>query len=120
MNIQLVSLAFRVHNMDAMIAFYSEAFQVQFREVNTSGFVSKFGDLHGITLKFVPIRDEADFENYPIHQPGLIVADVEKVIEIALKHGGKPEGSLTHKDGGVQGAVRDPDGNTIELYSERS
>jgi predicted enzyme related to lactoylglutathione lyase len=118
MSIQLVSLAFRVHNMDAMTAFYSEAFQVQFTEVNTSGFVSKFGDLHGITLKFVPIRDEADFENYPIHQPGLIVPDVEKVIEIALKHGGRQEGSLTHKDGGVQGAVRDPDGNTIELYSK--
>jgi predicted enzyme related to lactoylglutathione lyase len=118
MSIQLASLAFRVHNMDAMTAFYNEAFQVQFTEVNTSGFVSKFGDLHGIMLKFVPIRDEADFENYPIHQLGVSVPDVEKVIEIALKHGGKQEGSLTHKDGGVQGAIRDPDGNTIELYSK--
>jgi predicted enzyme related to lactoylglutathione lyase len=118
MNIQIASLALRVHNMEAMTAFYSEAFQVQFTEVITSGFSSKFGDLHGITLKFVPIRDEVDFENYPIHQLGLTVSDVEKVIEIALKHGGKQEGSLTHKDGGMQGAVRDPDGNTIELYSK--
>jgi catechol 2,3-dioxygenase-like lactoylglutathione lyase family enzyme len=107
---QLSTVAMRVHNMDAMTAFYGEAFQVQFREVNTSGFVSKFGDLNGIMLKFVPIRDEADFENYPIHQLGLIVPDVERTIEIALKHGGQREGSLTGKDGSVQGAVRDPDG----------
>jgi predicted enzyme related to lactoylglutathione lyase len=118
MSTQLASLAFRVHNMDAMTAFYNEAFQVQFREVNTSGFVSKFGELNGITLKFVPIRDEADFEDYAIHQPGFRVPDVEKVIEIALKHGGKQEGSVTRNDTGVQGAIRDPDGNTIELYSE--
>jgi predicted enzyme related to lactoylglutathione lyase len=118
MNIQLTSLAFRVHNMDAMTAFYSEAFQVQFREVNTSGLSSRFGDLNGVTLKFVPIRDGVDFENYPIHQLGVAVPDVESIIEIAIKHGGKQEGSLTHKDGGIQGAVRDPDGNTIELYSK--
>src|SRR5689334_4600113 len=118
MNMQIASLALRVHNMDAMVAFYSEAFQVQFTEVNISGLSSKFGDLNGITLKFVPIRDEADFENYPIHQIGITVPNVEKVIEIAIKHGGKQEGSLTRKHGSTQGAVRDPDGNTIELYSQ--
>jgi predicted enzyme related to lactoylglutathione lyase len=118
MTIQLTTLALRVHNMATMTTFYEEAFQVQFKEVNTSGFASKFGDLNGIILKFVPIRDEVDFENYPIHQLGFTVSDVERTIEIAIKHGGRQEGSLTHKDGGVQGAVRDPDGNTIELYSE--
>lgn len=119
-NIQLASIALRVHNMEAMTAFYAEAFQVQFKEVTTSGFVSMFGDFNGITLKFVPIRDEADFENYPIHQLGFTVPDVQAVIEIALKHGGRQEGGLTQKDNGVQGALRDPDGNTIELYSESS
>lgn len=117
-NIQLATVALRVHNMEAMTAFYAEAFQVQFKEVNTSGFVSKFGDCNGIMLKFVPIRDEADFENYPIHQPGFTVPNVQTIIEIALKHGGRQEGILTRTDSGVQGAVRDPDGNTIELYSE--
>src|SRR5688572_28527112 len=102
MTIHITSIAFRVHNMDAMTAFYEEAFHVRFKEVNSSGLSSKFGDFNGITLKFVPIRDEVDFENYPIHQPGFTVPDVEKVIEIAVKHGGRQEGSLTHNDGGVQ------------------
>ena len=112
------SIAFRVSNMDAMLAFYSEAFHVQFREVNTYGIRSQFGDLDGITLKFVPLRDDADFENFPIHQPGFVVADVEAVVDLALKHGGRQEGQTIRANGKIQAAVRDPDGNTIELYSE--
>lgn len=112
------SLALRVHNMDAMLAFYSEAFHVQFREVDTYGIRSQFGEVNGITLKFVPIRDEADFKGYPIHQPGFVVADVEAVIALAIQHGGRQEGQTIRVDGKVQAAIRDPDGNTIELYSE--
>ena len=114
----LASVAIRVHNMVSMTAFYSEAFGIRFKEVDTFGIRSRFGDLNGIILKFVPIRDEADFENYPIHQLGLNVQDVQKVIDIAIKHGGKTDGEIIRKDGEAQAAVRDPDGNTIELYSE--
>jgi len=112
------SIALRVHNMDAMLAFYSEAFQVQFREVDTYGIRSQFGEVAGITLKFVPIRDDVDFAGYPVHQPGFVVPDVEAVIAIALKQGGRQEGQTLRVDEKTQAAVRDPDGNTIELYAE--
>ena len=114
----LSSIAIRVANVEAMIAFYSEAFHVQFRDVNTYGIRSQFGEIGDITLKFVPIRDEADFKGYPVHQPGFVVADVEAVIALAIKHGGRQEGKTIQVAGKKQAAVRDPDGNTIELYSE--
>lgn len=111
------SLAIRVSNMDAMLRFYSEAFNIQFQEVNTFGIPSQFGEFNGITLKFVPIRDAEDFKNFPIHQPGFVVSDVEAVIAIALKHGGRLEGGVIRNGEGAQAAIRDPDGNTLELYS---
>jgi predicted enzyme related to lactoylglutathione lyase len=101
-----------------MMNFYSEAFQVKFREVATYGIRSQFGEMNGITLKFVPIRDEADFKGFPIHQPGFLVKDVEAVVALAVKHGGRLEGQVIRSNGKLQAAVRDPDGNTIELYSE--
>jgi len=113
----LAGIAIRVHNMDAMVAFYSEAFGIRFKTVDTFGLESRFGEFNGLTLKFVPIRDEADFENYPIHQPGFRVADIRKVIEIAIKYGGRAEGEIVEAVGKLQSAVRDPDGNTLELYS---
>ena len=114
------SVAMRIANMEAMLDFYSQAFGVKFREVNTFGILSQFGEVDGITLKFVPIRDEADFKNYPVHQLGFVVPDVEAVIALALQHGGREEGTLIRKQGRIEAAVRDPDGNTIELYSEES
>ncbi len=115
---KLSSLAIRVANMKDMLAFYSEAFQIQFQEVDTYGIHSQFGELNGITLKFVPIRDEADFKGYPIHQPGFVVPNVKSVIEIVQKYGGRQEGRIIQAGGQTQAAIRDPDGNTIELYQE--
>ena len=115
---KLSSLAIRVANMKDMLAFYAEAFRIQFREVDTYGIRSQFGEMNGLTLKFVPIRDEADFKGYPIHQPGFVVPDVKSVIDIAQKYGGRQEGQLIRVDGKIQAAIRDPDGNTIELYQE--
>lgn len=91
---------------------------MKFREVDTYGIRSQFGEANGTTLKFVPIRDEADFNNYRVHQLGFIVPDVEAVIALALQHGGRQEGKVIWNAGKAQAAVRDPDGNTIELYSE--
>ena len=111
------SVAIRVSNLEAMLRFYSEAFGVQFREVMTYGIPSQFGDMDGITLKFVPIRENADFKEYPVHQLGFTVADVDNVVELALQYGGRQEGHIVQSDGRIQAAIRDPDGNTIELYS---
>ena len=115
--IRLHTVAMRVHRMKAMLAFYSEAFGIQFREVMTGPLQSHFGELDGLTLKFVPLRDEADFDGYAVHQLGFTVADIEQVIEVAIRHGGRQEGEAILKDGRTHAAVRDPDGNTLELYS---
>ncbi len=112
----LATIAVRVHHLDAMVAFYSEAFGVTFREVDARGVRSMFGELDGRTLKLVPIRATTDFEGYPSHQLGFEVADVPRVIRLAEQHGGRREGPVLEADGRVHAAVRDPDGNTIELY----
>jgi catechol 2,3-dioxygenase-like lactoylglutathione lyase family enzyme len=117
-NSQLHSVAMRVHNMESMLAFYTEAFGIQFREMATGPFTSQFGEVDDLTLKFVPIRDAADFEGFAIHQLGFSVPNVENVIALAIQHGGRQEGEIISKDNGKHAAVRDPDGNTIELYSQ--
>ena len=116
---RVTSVAYRVHRMPAMLAFYSEAFGFRFREVDTGGLRSQFGELDGLTIKFVPIRDAVDFENFPIHQLGFEVADVDAVIALAVKHGGRVQDPPVRRDGKVHAAIRDPDGNTVELYGSR-
>ncbi len=112
----LQSIAIRVHRLDAMVAFYEEAFGATFREVDTFGISSRFAEIDGITIKFVPIRDSTEFEDFPSHQLGFEVDDLEAVVASAERHGGRREGEVRVDDGRRHGAIRDPDGNTIELY----
>ena len=118
----LTTVALRVHRMEPMKAFYAQAFGVQFREVDTFGLRSQFGEVAGLTLKFVPIRDATDFTNYPVHQLGFTLPDekaVAAVIALALKHGGQREGAPRREQGKLHAALRDPDGNTLELYARQ-
>lgn len=110
------TVALRVHRMEAMRAFYEEAFGARFRPVETSGLPSWFGELGGLTIKLVPLRESVDFDGWPSHQLGFEVPDVERVIALAVAHGGVQEGEVFVEGGRVHAAVRDPDGNTIELY----
>ncbi len=116
----LTTLALRVHRLEPMRNFYGEAFGIEFRQVQTGAVQSWFGEVGGVTIKLVPIRESSDFEGYPLHQPGFVVPDVERIIEVALRWGGRQEGHISELEGRVHGAVRDPDGNTVELYSRGS
>jgi predicted enzyme related to lactoylglutathione lyase len=115
----LTTIAFRVHKMPEMEAFYAEAFGLQFRTVETGPFRSRFGELGRLTLKLVPIRSEVDFEGFPVHQLGFEVDDVDAVIAAATRHGGRVQDAPQRTGGRLYAAIRDPDGNTIELYGRR-
>ena len=112
------SVAIRVHRIDAMVDFYRDAFGARFTVVDTFGIKSRFATVGGITIKLVPIRDAVDFEGFPSHQLGFRVSDVDAAIALAVKYGGRQEGMTRRTESGVHAAVRDPDGNTIELYSD--
>lgn len=101
-----------------MVAFYSEAFGVEFREVVTRGVPAMFGQFDGVTLKFVDLGDgQADQGMVQIHQLGLAVPDVDGVIELAIEHGGDLMGEPLRNGDRVHAAIRDPDGNSVELYT---
>ena len=115
----LETVAYRVHNMPAMVAFYTEAFGARFREVDARGIRSQFGQVGALTIKFVPIRDTVDFTGFPIHQLGFEVRDVRAVVTAAERHGGRVENPPERDGERTHAAVRDPDGNTLEIYGPR-
>jgi predicted enzyme related to lactoylglutathione lyase len=101
-----------------MVVFYSQPFNIQIHKVDMRGIQSQSEDIGPITLKFVPIRESADLENFPIHQLGFNVPDVKTDSQIANQLGGRVEGDLRKQGTRLRAAIRDPDGNTIEPYSD--
>lgn len=110
------SVAIRVHDAAAMEEFYSALFGITFRDVRTGSITSRFGHLGEMTLKFVPIRMSRDTTGYPVHQLGIAVEEIAALIPLVRMHGGRMESTPITTSDGVHAAVRDPDGNTIELY----
>lgn len=112
----LRSVALRAYRMEAMAAFYHEAFGFEFRPVRAGGREALFGTLGDLTLKLVPLADQGQRDEAPTHQLGFAVPEPEAVVALAEKYGGGELGQPARRDGRVLWAVRDPDGNPIELY----
>lgn len=115
----LTSIAIKCCDLEAQRRFYEALCGSEFAEVDVGvpGMRCLFGRGWGLTIKLVSGRPGQDFEDYPIHQLGLSVEDVEALIKAAELAGGRAEGELARDEAGVvvAGCVRDPDGNTIEL-----
>lgn len=116
----LRSVALRVHRMEAMEQFYSSAFGAEFRTVQTGEFEARFARVGDVLLKLVPIRETADFAGFPVHQLGFEVESLERVLDHVDRLGGNRLGEPVLIDGVRQVAIRDPDGNTLELYEAAS
>ena len=112
----LKSIAIRCHDIEKMTAFYGEAFGASFEKFEIGPMTCHFGKSGDFLFKLVPGRDAPDFEGFPMHQIGVSVPDVEAIVAVAKKHGGRLEGEIQRVESGMHAAVRDPDGNTIELY----
>ncbi len=113
---KLVSIAIRVYRMEAMVDFYQEAFGIPFVEKRIGDLESYFGFLGPILFKLVPLSDDQEADEFPTHQLGFHVEDIDSVVELALKYGGSVLQEPLQRLDQYFAAIRDPDGNSLELY----
>ena len=112
----LSSMAILVYRVEAMVDFYQEAFGIVFTEKRVGDLTAYFGVLDGIVFKLVPLAGERDADEFPTHQLGFEVEDVDVTCELALKYGGSILQEPIQRLDQLHAAIRDPDGNSIELY----
>ena len=113
--LRLESVAIKCAELDKMLEFYTRAFGGEFKAVDIGGMTCHFGQVAGLTFKLVPGRESTEFKEYPHHQLGFEVDDIDAVITIAKECGGTLESEKVTQGDVTTGSVRDPDGNTLEL-----
>jgi len=114
---RLMSVAIRVYRMEAMVDFYQEAFGVIFAPGRVGDLEVQFGFLGDVLLKLVPLASEQEADEFPVHQLGFEVEDLDAVLELALKYGGSILQEPVSRMHQWHAAIRDPDGNSLEVYS---
>ena len=101
----LTALLLVVANAEEAPTREPELRSIAIKTANTDKLVAFYSDAFGGKFRAV-------------EQLGFAVADVHAVVAIAIKHGGRLEGDIQRQNERVRAAIRDPDGNTIEIYQD--
>lgn len=104
--IRLVGLTIAADRIDAMADFYRRVFGAVLEPRRADDFVLYVGTCAGVRLQLCPKALAGIEATQNLHQLTIAVPNVGATIELAIQHGGSALG---------ESAIRDPDGNSIEL-----
>ena len=117
---KLSGITLAAHQHDAMRAFYAALFGEEWEEVELAPGIRILRlTLAGLTIQLCAASvagvPAADFR----HQLRFTVADLGAAIETGLAHGGQLHSEPVTTEDLRFAALRDPDGNTLELEERR-
>lgn len=110
---QIEGMTMAITNMEEMLAFYSNVFNIQFVEkkmYESKLYSSRWG---GLKLLFCPAEIARNTATQNRHQFDIVVSDLQKIIELTTKHGGQLMGEVVEDESSWSVGVYDPDENSI-------
>jgi predicted enzyme related to lactoylglutathione lyase len=113
MQYKIQGMTMSITNMETMLDFYMNMFNMTFVEKKMNGNYLYSTTWSGLDLLFIPAELTKIQANQNRHQIDVIVEDIEKVIDTALKFGGRIIGKLVEDENSKSVGVYDPDGNSI-------
>lgn len=110
---QIEGLTMAITNMEQMLDFYSNTFKIQFAEKEMYDAKLYSGVWGGLNLLFCPAKIARNTADQNRHQFEIVVADLEQIIEVTSKHGGKPIGGMAEDENSRSIGIYDPDNNSM-------
>lgn len=117
--VRLDRITIAVGEQERMVRFYGQLFQTTFTAIDCGSFSlhrGKVGD--GLELQFCPKAVAGIGATQNIHQLRFVVPDLGRCLAAAVDAGGVLLGDVTSEGGRRCAALRDPDGNSLELIAE--
>lgn len=114
---QLARVTVATTRMTAMMRFYNEVFHARMKEVDIGGVTMQMGQVAGVELLLCPndvSQVKADLNR---HMLRVRVGDFDDVLKRVRGNGGTVDAAPVMMSGERIVAIRDPDGNTIELVT---
>lgn len=112
---QLLRIAIAAENLTAMQNFYNQVFNAQLQGVETEVGTFYQGQIAGLALTLVPNSLAKVEAKQNRQQLSFRVQDLDATLNQARQAGGAQHGEVLTAPEGRLGAVKDPDGNTIEF-----
>lgn len=110
---QIEGMTIAIKNRKEMVAFYANTFNIQFEEKEMYGTTLYTSVWGGLKLLFCPAEIAGNTADQNRHQFDVIVPDLEQLIELTTKNGGKPMGAIVENEHFWSIGIYDPDKNSI-------
>ncbi len=110
---QIEGMTIAITNMERMLEFYSKVFDIDFSEKEMYNSKLYSGHWGGLDLLFCPAEIAGNTAIQNRHQFDIIVSDLEAIIEVATKYGGKTMGGIVENEDIRNVGIYDPDKNSI-------
>ena len=110
---QIEGMTMAITNMKEMVDFYTNIFNLQFEEKEMYGTKLYAGIWGGLKLLFCPAEIAGNTAKQNRHQFDIIVPDLQQLIELTTKHGGKPMSAIVENEHFWSVGIYDPDENSI-------
>ena len=117
--IALAQITLATTNTAAMVAFYNALFAADLQPIQTFGANLYRGVLHDVPFVICPNTLANVQAQQNRHQFSYTAADLQMVVEQAIKAGGRLHSELQSDEQGLSATVLDPDGNTIVFSQAR-
>ena len=110
---KIEGLTIAITNMKQMLDFYSNVFNVKFEAKKMYGTTLYTGVWGGLNLLFCPAEIAGNTAIQNRHQFDITVPDLQSIIGLATKHGGKLMGEIAEDRHSRSIGIYDPDNNSI-------
>ncbi len=109
----ITGMTMAITNMEAMLAFYSGLFNIEFELREMYGSKLYAGKWGAFDLLFCPATLAGITARQNRHQFDIVIPDIEQLIDQATTLGGKAMGPITEDENALNVGIYDPDGNSI-------
>lgn len=112
-NYSIEGMTVAVTNMDAMIKFYANVFDIQFVPFKIDEFTLFAGKWDSMNILFCPAKLAQNKAKQNRHQFDLVVDDMDEMIKQSLENGGELLSEKQEDGDMISASVYDPDHNSI-------
>lgn len=114
---QVARITVATTRMNAMVRFYNDVFHARMKEVDIGGVTMQMGYVAGLELLLCPNQVSKVKADLNRHMVRVRVGDFDDVLKRVRGSGGSVDAAPIMTSGERIVAVRDPDGNTIEIVT---
>ncbi len=112
-NYEIEGMTMAITEMDSMLKFYSNIFNIHFTEKEMYGSKLYSGTWGGLNLLFCPAEIAGNTAEQNRHQFDIVVPELPKLVQLVIQNGGTLMGEIVEDDQSLSVGVYDPDKNSI-------